>query len=75
MRRCSAVVTPGRWPASTSACRAQVRSNSGPTPSCRAIRVITPTGWPVCSMVFKTIRTARFCRSRERLRHAELFSC
>jgi hypothetical protein len=59
MRCCSAVVTPGRWPLSTSACRTHPRSDSAPMPSCRAMRVITPTRWPLCCMVSSTIRTAR----------------
>src|SRR5712691_7583209 len=43
IRRCSAVVTPGRLPLSISACLTQLRSDSGPMPSWRATRVTAPT--------------------------------
>ena len=59
MRSLSWVLVPGRKPPSTSAWRTQLRSDSVPIPSCRAIRVITPVRVPVCSKVSKTMRTAR----------------
>src|SRR5262249_47210677 len=60
IRRRSSVVTPGRWPSSTSAWLNQVRSDSAPMPSCLAPRVTTPKRSPPFSaMASRTIRTAR----------------
>jgi hypothetical protein len=58
MRSRSSVVVPARSPATTSAWRTQVRSDSAPTPSWRAIRVMTPKLWP-SAIVSATILTAR----------------
>src|SRR4051794_7307711 len=60
----SSVLVPDRWPPSISAWRTQLRRDSGPIPSCRAIRLTTPNRSPVCSIVSSTIRTAPDARSR-----------
>src|SRR5262252_617317 len=58
IRRRSSEVTPGRLPSSISACLTQLRSDSGPIPSCRATRVTTPKRSPLSAMAPRTIRTA-----------------
>jgi hypothetical protein len=59
IRRASAVDVPGRRPGSISARFTQCRSDSAPTPSSFATRVIVPCFSPVSSRISSTIRTAR----------------
>src|SRR5262249_3727941 len=59
IRRRSSEVTPGRLPSSISACLTQLRSDSGPIPSCLATRVTTPKRSPFSAMAPRTILTAR----------------
>src|SRR5581483_10719587 len=60
LRRCSSVLTPARVPPSISACLTQLRSDSSPIPSWRAIRGMTPNRSPPASRIASwTILRAR----------------
>ena len=56
---CSSVVSPPRTPSSISACLTYDRSDSVPTPSWRATRVITPWSFRSSRRRSRTIRVAR----------------
>ena len=59
IRRCSAVVTPGRLPLSISACLTQLRSDSGPNPELAGHSRDRSYRSPLSAIASRTIRTAR----------------